>query len=253
MKANRDRKTSLMEGKEPLRLLALSDGLFATVLTLLVLDLRIPEALAAEGGTVTAFIKSLGPHLFSYLLTFWVAGTFWLAHHRNFDHVDHYDRALLGYNLLFLLFVGLFPFSTATVSLGGFQSGDYPFYWAVYAANIILAGVMLELTWNYAVSHGLLTEDTTRRESRYITLRQSVTPAVFLLSIIVEYLLPQAFLGPCTLLVIPLALWAVDRYPGEADLHKPSQRLSGSELLWRAGTTLPWLLIIGLAVWATTL
>jgi uncharacterized membrane protein len=253
MKADRDRKTTLTEGKELSRLLALSDGLFATVLTLLVLDLRVPQAVTAEGGTITAFVKWLGPHLFSYLLTFLVAGTYWVAHHRNFGHVAHHDRVLLGYNLLFLLFVGLLPFSTATISLGGFRIGDYPFYWAVYAANIMLAGVMLELTWNYAVSHGLLTADTTRRESRYITLRQSVTPAVFLLSVIVEYLLPRAFLGLCTLLVIPLALWGVDRYFAEADVHKPAQRLSGSELLWRAGTTLPWLLIIGLAVWATTL
>jgi uncharacterized membrane protein len=253
MKANRDRKTTLTEGKEPLRLVALSDALFATVLTLLVLDLRIPEALAAEGGTVTAFIKWLGPHLFSYLLTFWVAGTYWLAHHRNFDHVEHYDHVLLGYNLLFLLFIGLLPFSTATISLGEFRSGDFPFYWAIYAANIILAGVMLELTWNYAVSHDLVAAGTTRRHSRHITVRQSVTPAVFLLSIIVQSLLPRAFLGPYVLLVIPLGLWGVDRHFAEAAVRKPSQRPSGSELLWRVGTTLPWLLIIGLAVWATTL
>ena len=82
---------NLTKGKEPLRLLALSDGLFATVLTLLVLDLGTPAALNAGGGNITAFVKEIGPHLFSYVLTFWVAGTYWLAHHRDFEYVTSYD------------------------------------------------------------------------------------------------------------------------------------------------------------------
>ena len=61
---------NLTKGKEPLRLLALSDGLFATVLTLLVLDLGTPAALDTGGGNIAAFVKWIGPHLFSYLLTF---------------------------------------------------------------------------------------------------------------------------------------------------------------------------------------
>ena len=139
--------------KEPIRLVSLSDGLFATVLTLLVLDLRIPDALGGQSGDPTAFLRGIGPHLFSYLFTFFVAGIYWLAHHRNFDHVTDYDRSLLGYNLLFLLFVGLFPFSTAAVGLFSFKDTAFPFYWAIYAGNIILAGIMLTVTWLYAVSH----------------------------------------------------------------------------------------------------
>jgi uncharacterized membrane protein len=216
----------------------------------LVLDLRIPEALNTD---VSAFVKWLGPHLFSYLLTFLVAGTYWLAHHRNFDHVVRYDRGLLGYNLLFLLFIGLFPFSTAAVSLGSSRSSDFRFHWSIYAANILLAGVMLGLTWAYAVSHHLVTTETTRQQSRYIAVRQLVTPAVFLLSILAECLFPQVFPGPFTLLVIPLALWGVDRKFGEVDLHGHPRPVGWSEILWRAGTTLPWLLMIGLAIWATTL
>src|SRR5512140_498479 len=153
MKEKREPKTSLRRGKEPLRLLALSDGLFATVLTVLVLDLRIPDTLTVNTGNMAEYVKWLGPHLFSYLLTFLVTGTYWLAHHRDFDLIDQYDRGLLAYNLLFLLFIGLFPFSTASVSLPNFRSNSFAFYWAIYASNIILAGIMLTLTWNYAVSH----------------------------------------------------------------------------------------------------
>jgi uncharacterized membrane protein len=253
MKDNRERKFNLTPGKEPLRLIALSDGLFATVLTVLVLNLGIPQTLNAGSMNPMVFIKWLGPHLFSYLLTFFVAGTYWLAHHRDFDHVVQFDRSLLTYNLLFLLFIGLLPFSTATISLGGFNSGSYPFFWAIYAANIILAGIMLDLTWNYAVSHHLVNSETTGRQSKQISIRHLVTPVVFLISIVLEYLFSKLFLGPYCLLVIPLAQWGVDRYFADVAPRQPSRSARWHELLWRAGTILPWLLIIGLAIWAMSI
>lgn len=253
MKDIREPKMNLSQGKEPIRLIALSDGLFATVLTLLVLDLRIPDVLNNSSMTTLTFTKWLGPHLFSYLLTFLVAGTYWLAHHRDFDHVVHFNRGLLGYNLLFLLFIGLLPFSTATISLGGFKGSAYPFYWAIYASNIILAGIMLELTWLYAVSHGLVSAETTRQQRQHLALRHIVTPAVFIISVIVEFLFPKVFLGPYTLVVIPLAMWGVDRYSADAEPKKPTGSSRWSELLWRAGSVLPWILVIGLAIWAISL
>ncbi len=97
------------------------------MLTLLVLDLRIPEAFSVSHGKPRDLIIWIGPRLFGYLLTFVVSGTYWLSHHRNFDHIDGYDRGLLGYNLLFLLFVGLLPFSTAALSTSSLSSGTYPF------------------------------------------------------------------------------------------------------------------------------
>jgi uncharacterized membrane protein len=247
------RKTPLKEPRQPVRMLALSDGLFATVFTVLVLDLRIPEALSADGGEASSLVKWLGPHLFSYLLTFLVGGTYWIAHHRDLDQVIDYDRSLLGYNLLFLLFVGLFPFTTAAVSAGSFRGSEFALYWSIYAINMALAGVMLGLTWTYAVSHHLVTAEMTRPQSRHIAVRQLVTPAVFLLSVLAECLFPQAYPGPYILLVIPVALWGVDRKFAEVDSHGLPTPLSRSEILWRAGRILPWLLMIGLAVWASTL
>jgi TMEM175 potassium channel family protein len=253
MKENPKRKTEAAKIKEPLRLVALSDGLFATVLTLLVLDLRIPDAIHADPGGMAVFLKWLGPHLFSYLLTFFVAGNYWLAHHRDFDYITHYDRRLLGYNLLFLLFVGLFPFSTASVSQVGFSNDAYPTYWAIYCANIILAGILLTLTWGYAMSHGQVEPETTREQSRHIIVRQMTTPAVFLISIGAEFLFPQAFLGPYTLMTIPLAQWSVDRFFGQAESMQQPRRKGWTDLLWRAGTSLIWLLLIAFAIWAMTL
>ncbi len=211
MPEKREAKQGRNKTKEPVRLISLSDGLFATVLTVLVLDLRLPDAVSGSNGNVDTFVTWLGPHLFSYVLTFLVAGTYWLAHHRDFDHIVQYDRQLLGYNLLFLFFIGLFPFSTAAVSQAHFTTETFPFYWAIYGANIISAGVMQTLTWLYAVDHGLLGPEVTQTEIRHITLRHVVTPAVFLLSIAMEYLIPQTSVGPFTLLVLPVLLSVVNR------------------------------------------
>jgi uncharacterized membrane protein len=229
----------------PSRLIALSDGLFATVLTLLVLDLR---PTGVQG--VHAFLKELGPHLFSYLLTFLVAGTYWLTHHRDFDFVVRHDRTLLGYNLLFLLFIGLLPFSTAAIGQWSLNSDEYPFYWALYAANIILAGCMLTLAWVYAVRSGLVNKKA-RARSRNIIARQLLIPAIFLVSIAAEYAFPSAFLGPYMLLSIPIGLWVVDRVFRAGGGRERSRKPDWTSMLWRAGTILPWLVIIALA-WTFT-
>jgi len=250
MKGQVDPKAARPQERETSRLIALSDGLFATVLTLLVLDLRMPAEGTSAGVTIASYIHWLGPHFFSYAMTFLVAGTFWLSHHNDFAHIVRQDRGLMGYNLLFLLSVGLFPFSTATIGLGGLQAGEFPFFWALYASNVILAGVMLDLTWIYALSHGLATEEITPERGRYIAIRQGITPVVFFLSIGVAYLFPSDFLAPYFLFLIPLAIWGVDRYFAVASRHL--WRLSRSELLWRAGTILPWILILALAIWAMT-
>jgi uncharacterized membrane protein len=252
MKENRIRKSIINKEREPLRLLALSDGLFATVLTLLVLDLRIPDALSSASGDVTAFARWLGPHLFSYLMTFFVAGNYWLAHHRDFDHIIRYDRSLLAYNLLFLLFIGLFPFTTATISQGTSLISSYPFYWGIYSTNFILAGIMLTLTWLYAVSHGMVDPEITRQEKRYIMARQIANPAVFLVSIGAEFLFPQAFLGPWLLLALFPVQMLVERIFPHTEAERPSFLAAWPRRLWQAGSTFLWLLIFSLSIWVLT-
>ncbi len=250
MKEKRQEKTDFIKENENLRLIGLSDGLFATVLTLLVLDLRIPDVLSSVDGNPNTFLKWIGPHLFGYLLTFLVTGTYWLAHHRDFSLIVHNDRSLLNYNLLFLLFIGLMPFSTAAISLVSLRGTTYAFYWTIYALNIILAGVMLTLTWFYAVSHGFLVPNFTAEQSWYITMRQLVTPAIFLISICAEYLFPRAVLGPVTLFLIPLGYRWVDRSFAHPETKTQSGKFDRTAFLWQAGSFLPWVLIIGFAVWA---
>ncbi len=143
-------------GTDLTRLRALSDGLFATVLTILVLDLKLPDLspLVSQGDIRRAF-DELAIRLFSYVLTFIVAGVSWMSHHNDFEYIERYNRRLLWYNLMFLLFVGLLPFSTA-----GLGNGLNAFSWSIYAMNIIAIGVMSALTWGYAYTHRLVNPET---------------------------------------------------------------------------------------------
>lgn len=116
---------------------------------------------------------------------------------------------------------------------------------------MILAGVLLDLTWRYAISHSLVNDELTAQQKKYISIRHYITPFVFLLSISVEFLFAPSFLGPYVLLAIPVLIFILDRIFAKS-LPKLSNKLGlAKELLWRAGTFLPWLLVFVIAVWAT--
>lgn len=244
-------KSNGSKGKEPARLISLSDGVFATVLTFLVLDLRVPEIFNARSGDVNDILSAIGPHLFSYLMTFLVAGSYWLSHHRNFDRIIGYDRRLLSYNLLLLLFIGLLPFSTALISLDQSQNTNYSFFWAMYAADIALAGMMQTLVWNYAFSHNFVIPEISQTVSRNLTLRGLSIPFVFLLSIAAEYLL-HGSISLYLLLLIPFTNMIIDHFfhPEVEAGPRPS---GWREFLWQSGATLIWLILIGFAIWSSKL
>ncbi len=93
-----------------------SDAVFAIAITLLALELQvpqIPERVAA--AELTSALVELRPKFFSFVVSFWVIGFYWLAHHRIFHHVRAYDRGMLLINLLFLMWIVLMPFSASLI------------------------------------------------------------------------------------------------------------------------------------------
>jgi uncharacterized membrane protein len=231
------------KGGEPVRLLALSDGLFATVLTILVLDLKLELAPDAGPADFTHSIALLWPHLFSYVLTFLVTGLYWLGHHRNFDHIVHYDRRLLWYNLMFLLFVGLLPFTTSLIQ------GVNPVLWSFYALNMVFIGLILALIWGYSYTHGLVDPEIGSQPARYLLYRQLAAPAVFLLSAGIGFLSPAAYLAQYALLTIPVITGLMDRWHWGKTASQPGKGGFPTEWLWSAASLIPLLLLLALAYW----
>jgi uncharacterized membrane protein len=101
-----------MVGKN--RLEAFSDGVFAIVMTLLVIEIRPPEV--EEGGSLGQALWDLWPNYAGYLVSFLVIGMMWLNHHRIFEQVRAVDSPLLLLNLILLLWTALLPFPTAVMA-----------------------------------------------------------------------------------------------------------------------------------------
>jgi hypothetical protein len=99
---------------KPERMLAFSDAVMAVAITLLVLDLKLPEGVR-DAGLGPALREAL-PNMGAYALSFVVIGLLWIGHHEQFSHIRRVDGALIWLNLFFLLTIGLIPFVTSVLS-----------------------------------------------------------------------------------------------------------------------------------------
>jgi uncharacterized membrane protein len=141
-------------GQKIQRIEAISDGVFAIALTLLVLDIRVPVATAihSEGELIYVFY-SLLPKLLGYFLSFMTLGIFWTGHSTQYAYIEKSDRHLNWISLFFLLFVSILPFTTAFLS----EYIHFKFSIALYWLNIFLLGLLLYIHWDYAYRHDFLT------------------------------------------------------------------------------------------------
>jgi uncharacterized membrane protein len=138
------------------RMEALTDGIFAIVMTLLVLDLKVPElARDATQGELLARLHELRPFFFSFTLTFILAAAFWFFHHVLFHFIRHVTRPLVWLNVFFLLFVSLLPFSTAFMGRYIHQKVAVMFYFG----NLLILALLLKVQWIYAERAGLIATD----------------------------------------------------------------------------------------------
>lgn len=113
------------------RLEAFSDGVLAIIITIMVLDLRVPH------GDSLAALKPLAPVLLCYLLSFVFIGIYWNNHHHMLHAVRRISGAALWANLHLLFWLSLLPFVTAWMGTNSF--GQVPT--AFYGADLLLAGV----------------------------------------------------------------------------------------------------------------
>lgn len=137
------------------RIEALSDGVFAIVITLLVLELRvpeIPEALVSK-QLLPSLLEML-PKLVSYIASFLTVGVYWVAHHNIFHLVRRSDHVLKWLNLLFLMCISFVPFPTALL-------GEYPkeqLAIVLYGCSFFITGITFNLNWWYMIQHHRLVD-----------------------------------------------------------------------------------------------
>lgn len=133
------------------RLVFFSDAVFAIVITLLVLEIHVPEL--GAGATERQWLQALFdllPHFGAFALSFLVIGALWMNHHSLFAMLQHYDSKLLWPNLLLLLTVAFLPFTTSLLVTGSLASVPFAFY----AVSLLAAGLAKARLVRVALSPG---------------------------------------------------------------------------------------------------
>jgi uncharacterized membrane protein len=146
-----------IQGRNLDRLAALSDGIFAVAMTLLVLDLHIPTAaqVHSEGDLLLA-LGALGPQWVAYGMSFLTLGIFWAGQQTQLNHLTEGSRDLTWIHLGFLFTITMMPLSTRLLA----EFITYRAALAIYWLNIFVPGAMLYWSWAYATRSELIKDDT---------------------------------------------------------------------------------------------
>jgi len=167
------------------RILALSDGVFAIAITLLVLNIEVPEIpedLVSE--ELPGELLDLWPKFLSYVISFVVILFYWTAHHSIFGVIKDHDRGLIWLNSLFLMCVAFLPFPAALLG----EYGDQQLVVAIYAASLAITRLLLSSVWWYVSGNSrLMNADMDPRTMRAFSIRGLGIPLVFLLSIGISF------------------------------------------------------------------
>ncbi len=165
-----------ISGQSLERIAALSDGVFAVAMTLLVLDLHAPaaEAIHSEGELWQKLLPLL-PRLLAYLMSFLTLGIFWMGQQTQLNHFERADRNLAWVHLGFLFAVTLLPFTTALLA----EFIEYRSALLLYWLNIVLLGAMLVGSWLYASRHGVVKQDAPPELNRLMLGRVIVAQSLY--------------------------------------------------------------------------
>jgi uncharacterized membrane protein len=156
------------------RLAALSDGVFAIAMTIIVLEIRLPAVEVTSEADLLRALGTLEPRMLTYLLSFLTLGIFWLGQQTQLHYLQQSDRVLSWIHFTFLSVICLLPFSTTLLSEYLAFRTALLLYWF----NILLLGVILLWSWRYATRHGLhkpeAPADLTRTLERRILVAQAL-------------------------------------------------------------------------------
>jgi uncharacterized membrane protein len=190
------------ERRELDRVGAFSDGVFAIAITLLVLNIEVPDV---PGHDLGSAISGLSDDFVAYGIGFAVMGLFWYEHHKLFSPLGRANGRLVLVNTALLALIALMPFTTAV--LGRY---DEPLAVALYAGNVGLTLILAGLTTLVAIGDGLYAEelapDSVRRRRREVIVGATSRALVFLVSIPIAYEISESLAKWFWLLLLVLSV-----------------------------------------------
>ena len=169
---------------------AFSDGVFAIAITLLVLDLNIPQSGYEH---LLSSILHEWPAYLAYATSFMTIGGVWLAHHGLFARLQYVDQRLMRLNLLLLMVVAFLPFPTRLVASAIRDEGAERVAVLFYPGALFTTAVLIAVMWRVvAAKRGLLAAGTTDAEVETIVRLTTPNPAVYVTFMVVAILTPRA-------------------------------------------------------------
>jgi len=191
------------------RLLALTDGVVAIALTLLVLQLQVPvtHALTEHPDSARALWHALDPdgsELTSYLVSFLVIAQFWMVHHRVLRGMRGHSEGLAWRNFSFLLALTLMPFTSDLIG----RYGTNPVAITLFGLNLVAISLSTQWIFLYAAHHDLLMDvNRSKRDERTARLRVLFVVGIVAVSMVLAWTAPQLakFVWLLFLVVSPIA------------------------------------------------
>lgn len=179
------------------RIEALNDGIFAIAMTLLVLGIEVPQQ--HDLPPVTHLLWDLIPDMIHYIIAFLALSVIWILHHQQFHYIRYIDQVLLWFNIMWLMLVGLMPFSTSLAdTYYGVNLAPIPF-----AFNLFLISVILFAQWRHAARYRHLIMPDVPRE--VVVMEQKRTALILIVTFFGSLLaFISIFEGVVIYLLIPL-------------------------------------------------
>ncbi len=169
------------------RIETLVDGIFAIAMTLLVLNIDLPQI----SGTVTdpaiwlylvGLLQQLGIYAFSFMLL----ASFWRAHHLQFFYIKRSDSFLIWLNVVWLMFVALVPFSTNFVS----NLGSHIVPMLFFNINMFIIGIFFIFIWSYSKKKNFFIEEMTQEHYEMVKKIDYILPLAALIAICITFISP---------------------------------------------------------------
>ena len=148
------------------RVEAFSDGVFAIVITILILEIKVPEG---EGSHLWHGLAEQWPHYAAYVVSFLVIGVMWVNHHTIFGHLKKVNRTVLFLNLMVLMVVAVIPWTTAVLAEHWGDPESARIAAILYSALTVVYAVAFMIFWWYITHVGRLFHDRVNREGARAT------------------------------------------------------------------------------------
>src|SRR5262245_17413394 len=174
---------------DPARVMALTDGVFAIILTLLVLEIHVPEL--ARGQTLREALQEIRPSFVAFAISFIVVAISWIGHRELFAHVRRTDRPLVWLNILYMFPLCLLPFGASLIARYDTAAVSLQLYGFMLLAIALTRVLMF---W-YGTGHPHLLYDTIDQRSRVLgVVFVAVPAAIYLVAILIADASPRVSL-----------------------------------------------------------